>query len=518
MHLFSQPASITYNSVTYTGSDFTIPSYTELCRCYKSNSGIQNAINNLKNKNFPYNVVINLYDDPTTKMAFTWFTNLGVDCGEVQIVQINNQDTTLLFPSVLANCTTDILNYNVANNNLNALADITNNTSKSYVIHKALVTGLTPNTTYLFRVGYTDYWSEIGTFTTAKANKDDFSFIYNTDQQSYTYTMYDFTKATSQIAFNMYPNINFWMYCGDFIQSGETSSDKTGSSEWEWGQFIETQHDIFLKVPFAPIIGNHDNNAAKNFSHHFHTNNPSFDNNSYTPGSVYSFVYGDALFMALNSEACYNWRNLFNTDHEVYTDSLINWMRTQVAKNQEVKWRIVFFHKSFYQGTETNTNSPTYWTEFTQWRDRMTPIFEELEIDLAIEGHDHIYKVIGPMYNKQPILSMVTDQVSNLQKDTWSNVTGKLGGTFNVQTGTLHFLNTSFSENKYTPILLNRDPNTTLEGVSNYSSIYTGRLGQTGSSISGNPCFSHITVTTDTIFIVSHEIFRDGSTQLFFFF
>jgi len=34
----------------------------------------------------PYNVVMNIYDDPKTKMAFNWFTDNCNGCGKIQIV------------------------------------------------------------------------------------------------------------------------------------------------------------------------------------------------------------------------------------------------------------------------------------------------------------------------------------------------------------------------------------------------------------------------------------------------
>ncbi len=101
----------------------------------------------------PYNVVMNIYQDPKTQIAFNWFTTSNTTGQQVQI----SIGTGTFTPFKTEN----------ANTNQN--------------IHKAVVTGLTPNTTYSFRVGKTGAWSNIGTFTTAKANKEPFPFIYITD-------------------------------------------------------------------------------------------------------------------------------------------------------------------------------------------------------------------------------------------------------------------------------------------------------------------------------------------------
>ena len=46
-----------------------------------------------QNPNTPYNVVMNLYKDPTTQMTFNWFTGVGVTGGEVQIMLNGNTIT-----------------------------------------------------------------------------------------------------------------------------------------------------------------------------------------------------------------------------------------------------------------------------------------------------------------------------------------------------------------------------------------------------------------------------------------
>jgi len=46
-----------------------------------------------QNPNQPYNVVMNIYDDPKTTMAFNWFTDAGVMGGEVQVMLEKSIDT-----------------------------------------------------------------------------------------------------------------------------------------------------------------------------------------------------------------------------------------------------------------------------------------------------------------------------------------------------------------------------------------------------------------------------------------
>ena len=133
-------------------------------------------------QNLPYNVVMNIYDDPATTMAFNWFTSADITSGEVQIVQGTVGVSAFGTPDMFFPAThTDVTdwNYYVAENELTDLTGIP--TSISCKIYKAVATDLLENTTYSFRVGSAGAWSEIGTFTTSGNNKNPFSFVYTTD-------------------------------------------------------------------------------------------------------------------------------------------------------------------------------------------------------------------------------------------------------------------------------------------------------------------------------------------------
>jgi len=477
-------------------ADYTIPSYTGLKFAMVKATNLPDSANiaqlekaalQLNSKDIPYSINMALNGDPTSRMGFAWYNNAGVTGGKVEVVAGNSTDFGSPLFSVDATSTAlENVNYNVSGNNLSTLAGIASNSKKSYMSNKALVTGLTPNTTYAYRVGKTGAWSEIGTFTTAKANKEPFSFVYTTDPQANAVEMFDISQKTTHAADVMFPNANFWLNCGDLI---ETSGDT--NSEWEYEQFFQTQQDIFLKKPTAYIIGNHDKSKNKNFSNHFNTESVAFDQSkSTTPGSVYSFVYGDALFMAMSHE-----------DYSVsgYLNDLTTWMRAQVAAHPEVKWRIAFYHKPLYTGSVSHQSDADGKTV----RNAMGPIYDELKIDLALQGHDHIYQVMGPIKNKALVANAVSNQVS-VSFDARQNVTGKLGGTFDVKQGTLFFLNNSAGKKKYEPRSeadMNGTTVATATGLTNYFGLFTGRFGQTG-----RPTYSNIRVCTDSINIDTYEV------------
>lgn len=487
-------------------ADYTIPSFTRLKKAIvAAGTGaesdkiniLEDALKNLRPKEYPYSIVVNINEEPSTMMAFNWFTNAGVKGGKVEIIRgVSTNPDKFARPWKTVDSKVDQvnnLNYSVRSNSLFSLAGIRDSTKKNYVSNKAVVSNLKPNTSYSYRVGNDGNWSNIGTFKTAAKNKSDFSFIYTTDPQANNDEMFNISQKTTHAAKRMYPDANFWLACGDLVQSSGNFN-----SEWEWEQFFLTQQDIFLHYPFVPILGNHDKSSNKNFTFHFNTSSPGFDSAlSTSPGSVYSFVYGNTLFLALSFE---------DYDKPGYLEALSKWMRKQIVEHPEVNWRIAYYHKTIYTGSSSHQDD----SDGKIVRERFAPLFDSLKIDLALQGHDHIYEVIGPVKGKQLVPGAVTNQL-NVQVNARENATGKLNGVFNVKEGTLYFLNNSAGKKKYEPKThAGMDSTETKTGVTNYFGLFTGRFGQTG-----RPTFSNIKVSKDTITISTFEVYDEGRASLF---
>jgi len=512
----ASPTSVSY-SVQYIDSvrllalskvptDYTVPSFTLLQKAiiysgsdtaFSSVTKLVEALESLQASTMPYSIVMNINGDPSTQMAFNWFTNYGVTGGKVQIVRgIAKTGSQFNKPLMTVNAKVDQvndLNYSLPRNNLVQLAGIPDSMKRSYMSNKVLVEGLKPNTTYSFRVGKEGSWSEAGRFKTAGDGNQKFSFIYTTDPQANSDANFEISQKTTHAAFKMFPNVGFWMNCGDLIESAGSFN-----SEWEWEQAFLTQNDLFLNYPYAPVLGNHDKSANRNFTSHFNTDSTDFDYTfSTSPGSVYSFVYGNALFLAMSFE---------DYNKPGYLEALAGWIREEVESNPVVKWKIAFYHKNIYTGSTGHHAS----SDSKIVRDRIAPLFDSLGIHLAIQGHDHIYEVIGPVRDKKLVPGSVKNMTS-VPVHERENVTGKSGGVFDVSEGTLYFLNNSAGRKKYQPMTkIGMDTLGVRLGVENYFGLFTGRFGQTG-----RPTFSKIDVSRDTVTISTYEISDEGVATLF---
>ena len=120
-----------------------------------------------------------------------------------------------------------------------------------------------------------------------------------------------------------------------------------------------------------------------------------------------------------------------------YLDSLKNWVKNNGCSESECTMENSFLsQKPCFTGSQSHQSDADGKTV----RDAMSPLFDSLKIDIALQGHDHIYEVIGPVKNKTLVANSVTNRTT-VTADTRSNVTGYLGGTYNVANG-----NTLFSE------------------------------------------------------------------------
>ena len=487
--------------------DYSVPTFTEFkiaLNSAKLNPDSQNlaklslALRNLRSKESPFCIVMNITDNPASRMAFTWFTNYGIPDGKVQVVSgVVTDPSQFSKQSILAEVQSDTsnqlsVNYCVSSNNFKDIEGLHDNVKMNFTVNKAIVKDLQPGKSYSFRVGSPQNWSDIGTFKTMSEKENDFSFVYTTDPQANTEEMFDISQRSTHAAFKMFPQTSFWICCGDHVQTSGTNN-----SEWEWEKFFVTQQDLLLRYPYAPVIGNHDKSTNHNFTYHFNTSSAGFDKKmSDSPGSVYSFTWGNALFIALSFE---------DYNKPGYLETLAKWMKEQVALNPDKKWRIAFYHKTIYTGSEHHHED----NDSKIVRQRIAPLFDSLNIDVALQGHDHIYEVIGPVRNFSLIPGSIKDQ-TYVRPDDRENVTGHLFGIYNVKNGTLYFLNNSVGKKKYNPLTkLGMDSLEIKTGIKDYYSLFTGRFGQTG-----YPTFSNCRVTPDTIFISTWQVFDDGSSSL----
>ena len=487
------------------------------------------AIANLQVKQMPYNQIATIYGDPATHMGFCWFTNGGITEGKVQLIPkanatVEDFETCDCVITVNAQTKSTSLHYTPIQASESPKYDICTaaglprNTKFDYVSHKAQATELTPGTVYSWRVGFGEYWSEIAQFVTKDANQRDFSFLYMSDShiQDYEY-INEAYKCAYAVAKNE-PDAKFCLFPGDFADTGGDTN-----SEWQWEQWFDgSMRPALNKMTFVPTDGNHDDSKSLNYDYHFNTD-WSFASMAETKpqfqGITYSFVYGDVLFLVYSLQ---DWWRTPGTSEEGMQSSYLsvdvrNWFLDQIEKYPNTKYRVTVSHKNIFSGAGHHTDD-----ECPLLRNMMLPIFKECEIDLAIQGHDHCYEVMGPVDpDTRKVVEGAVADVESVAVNTNTNMTGKSGGTFTVDDGTLYFIGATCGRKRYYPYSKQKmedeyteDPAILFDykhhNVKDLFSLFTSRFGQPGS-----PSYSRFNVSDQGIEVVTYKTDDNGNKEEF---
>lgn len=510
----------------YKIEDYTIPSFTpflvakEAAKADPTEANMEalyQKIAELKSYQYPYNVVVNINGDPSTRMAFAWYTNNRMTEGQVQLTPITDITTlntvfdtaTTVITIPATPTTTKKSRYAIGASGIPAASGVPMSTKYQYTSHKAIAENLTPNTTYAYRVGVEDAWSEVAYFTTAPINEPDvseeFTFIYMTDSHILDQGYVDDVRSTATAAANNIPEAKFCVFPGDFVETGGN-----GNAEWEWERwFEEAMRPVIKQMPIVPTDGNHDDSSNQNYSYHFNTDNQFKQNAETKPqfdGITYSFMYGDVLFLVFSMQDYWKGSpNMSDLTCSYLTNDVGNWFRNQVAAHPEAKLRVALVHKNIFSGSGHQEDDET-----PLFRATMLPIMKECEIDLVMQGHDHCYEVIGPVNpdTKTPILDAITDRE---EVPTSVSTSGYKGGTFKVDDGTLYFIGATCGSKRYYPYSRAEMENYYDDhNVKNYFDLFTGMFGQPGS-----PSYSSFTVKDATITINSYTADENGNSTLF---
>ncbi len=244
--------------------------------------------------------------------------------------------------------------------------------------NKVIVTDLEQSTEYVYRLGdgSEENWSPVYEFTTN--GTDSFSCLVVGDVQigaGNTSTDILGWQDTMTQAVGEFPEASFLLSLGDQVES---SSNETEFS----GFFSPTE---LRSLPVAPLLGNHDNGSA-NYGYHFNLPNLSLEYGITDPGSSdYYFTYGNTLVMVLNSN------NTSCASHEAF-------IQETVAANPDAAWKVVMFHHDIYGSASHSLES-----SIIALRQGLYPVFDQYDIDLVMNGHDHSYTRTYMMYGDQPL-------------------------------------------------------------------------------------------------------------------
>ena len=330
----------------------------------------------------PDRIILNFHGDPSTKRAVTWRTDLSVKNAKAQIAVAGvNSKFAKNAKTYKAKTEEFDLGLYKANN--------------SFVVkyHSVVFEELNPNTTYAYRVGDGDNWSEWIQFKTANADYNSTQFVYFGDAQN---DILSHWSRVIRMAYQTAPNASFVIHAGDMVD--------TAHRDYEWAQWFKAGGFIHRQWTTIPVVGNHEfqstsRSSPKRVSIQWR---PQFTLpvekalDSKLHETVYTVNYQDVLILVLNS-----------TD---FLEKQTEYIKEKLS-NSDAKWKIVTCHHSVF--------SPAQGRDFEYARKNWKPLFDKYGVDLVLNGHDHTYA-----RGHIPIKSTDNDKLTNFNTLYVTSVSG----------------------------------------------------------------------------------------------
>ena len=376
--------------------------------------------------NKPNRIITTINGDTQTGMAFNWYTTDLFEDAKVWVSKSGNFDDTLEFDAEASEVTSS---YGERDENGNYIfgevkedkegepveddngepvingyytdaqahgdewmsgdyghMELTDVTEYSY---KAQAADLEPNSTYSYKVGSeSGEVSDIGTFKTSGEAGDPFKFVHYTDTQNAFWNENvrneaSFGANTLKNALETAGDADFVLHTGDVVETAEV--------EDEWVDLFSQSEPYFMQSAMAVASGNHDeyalNYGDEPLTEKFndHVNVPAA-NDKIDGGSYYSFDYNGVHFVTLNTND--NKESEDNPEGKAIGEEQMQWIQEDVeaARENGAEWIVLNYHKPLYSKSYHSLQDE----DVQKVREELTALIDELDIDLALQGHDHV--------------------------------------------------------------------------------------------------------------------------------
>ncbi len=279
----------------------------------------------------------------------------------------------------------------------------------------ARITGLTPGTTYAYRMRVDGRASTTGSFTTAPAQAGPFTFTAFGDE------------GVSRTASSIVEQISRLQPALHLVAGDLCYADRDGSGAADdafriatWDTWLRLIEPVAAAVPWMTAVGNHEMEpgyGAHGYGGYLARFALPSTGASGCP-ATYHFRYGSVAFVQVDSNEV-SWEIPHNLDYSGGAQT--TWLESVLAgyrADPGVDFIVVTMHHCAYSTSRAHGSEGGV-------RTKWSPLFDRYEVDLVISGHNHLYERSQPMRAGAPVAQVASGgEVQSVKGTTYLTVGG----------------------------------------------------------------------------------------------
>ena len=304
-------------------------------------------------------------------------------------------------------------------------------------VHHARLTGLTPDTDYIYAAVHDGAAPELGTARTAPKGRAAFTFTSFGDQA--TPTIGKLSGATyvndnlgSPAAGDVTSGVErvaplFHLVNGDLCYANLSQDRVRTWSDW----FVNNSRSARYR-PWMPAPGNHENELGNGpvgygaYQAYFEL--PRSGSDRETAGLWYAFTAGAVRVISLNNDdvALQDGGNSYISGYSGGAQK--RWLESELRSsraNPDIDWIVVCMHQVVVSTAGEGANGADLGI-----REQWVPLFDRYGVDLVVCGHEHHYERSHPIRGQQP-----TDTRTPIPTQTATDVLDTSKGTVHMVIG-----------------------------------------------------------------------------------